>query len=120
MRIYKPNVIPDPIVRGCAGDDAVVVGRIPLRLHKAFASPIGTGVEVRVSGRFTIKCGNYGIDCSQMDGSVPVVNDFFWVVQSQGRAGAGIIRMAGIGGSGGVVVADRIRKRGEVNGPRKA
>ena len=49
--IEIPRHQPGPVVRGRAGDDAVVVGREALGRHQAFVAARGAADEIRALGR---------------------------------------------------------------------
>src|SRR6516225_7398802 len=95
-----------PIIRGSAGEDAVVVAGKTLRFHESLTAAVRTGCEIGVFRRVAVEGlgGGFADGGHLVNGAVTEVDDFFGMAESPcGVASAG--SMTGV--SGGRSVAPR-------------
>src|SRR5215472_12961578 len=94
-----------PIIRGSAGENAVVIGGKTLRFHESLAAAVRTGREVGVFRRVAIEGlgGSFSDGGHLVNGAVTEIDDFFGMAESpSGVAGAG--RMTGVSGGRSVAL----------------
>ena len=103
-----------PIDCGATGENAVIVFRIPLRLHQALAPAGGAADKIRVARRLAVKRRRERLadDGHLVDAEVGVVADLLPVeptvgVESEGTAAA---LVTGVGRGGGKPLGDRTAK----------
>ncbi len=95
------------VIGGGSGDDAVEVVRVALSFHEALPASGGAAIPVGALLRFAIEGGDdcFGFYGRLVLGAITVVDDLFRM--AEGEASVGVVTMVtGIGGGGGVSVAD--------------
>ena len=96
-----------PVIGGGSGDDAVEVVGVALGFHEALLASGGAALPVGALLRLAVEGGDdrFGFYGRFVLGAIAEVDDLFRMVE--GVAGVGVIAMVtGIGGGGGVSVAD--------------
>ena len=96
-----------PVVGGSSGDDAVEVVGVALGFHEALLASGGAAFPVGALLRLAVEGGDdrFGFYGGLVLGAIAEVDDLFGM--AEGEAGVGVIAMVtGIGGGGGVSVAD--------------
>ena len=83
------------IIGGGAGDDAIEVFRITLRLHQALPSARGAAGPVREARGAVIERADDGfrLHCHLVDGSIREIDDFFRMSDCERRISARVSRI---------------------------
>src|SRR5438128_8844187 len=94
-----------PVIRGRAGDDAVVIVRVALGFHQSLASAVRAGVEIGALWRGAIERPDDGLGVYRcfVDGAMPEIDDLLRMVEGP-FGGLAAVLMACIGGGRCVAV----------------
>ncbi len=103
------DIVMGPVIGWIAGDDAVKIGRVPLRFNHRLMAALGTSGEISVDRlRAVIGLENHLVGLRhQMRGAVGKIHDAIVISQRPLGIGATTL-MAGIGAAGGVTLVQRL------------